>query len=114
MFQPSVLSRSAIILDLTRTNDRTSDFAQLKEKINGALSQCEERKGVHCTGLQRRFGGEDQIKITFATEEAARTARQHSQWLQEPRFCVKHVQGRGVDTHSESRGQRIVTHTVPI
>ena len=91
--QPSVLSRSAIILDLARTRDRTSDFAQLREKINDALSQYVETKDLRCTGLQRRVGGEDQIKITFATEEAARKARQHNQWLREPRFCEARLLG---------------------
>lgn len=84
--QTSVLSQSAIILDLSRSNDRTTDFPQLKEKINAALNKHEATKGVQCIGLQRRVGGEDQVKITFTSEEAAKKARQHDQWLQEPRF----------------------------
>ena len=84
--QSPMLSRSAIILDLSRTSNRANDFAQLQERINEALSKQDATKEVRCTGLQRRVIGEDQVKITFATEEAARQARQHDQWLQEPRF----------------------------
>ena len=91
--QSSMLSRSAIILDLSRTGNRANDFAQLKERINEVLSKQDATKEVRCTGLQRRVGGEDQVKITFATEEAARQARQHDQWLQEPRFQEARVLG---------------------
>jgi hypothetical protein len=72
--QTSILSPSAIILDLSRTKDRTADFPQLKEKINGALDKHEATKGVRCTGLQRRVGGEDRVKISFQSEDAAKKA----------------------------------------
>lgn len=91
--QASILSPTAIILDLSRTKDRTADFPQLKEKINGALDKHEATKGVRCTGLQRRAGGEDRVKISFQSEEAARKARQHDQWLKEPRFSDARMLG---------------------
>jgi len=91
--QTSLVSRSAIILDLARTTDRTSDFPQLKDKINAALRKHEATKEVRCTGLQRRAGGEDQVKITLASEEAARQARQNEQWLREPRFHEARILG---------------------
>lgn len=84
--QPSTVARSAILIDLGRTSERMADFTQLKDKINEALKQHESTKEVTCTGVQRRAGGEDQVKVSFTSEEMAQSARQHNQWLQEGRF----------------------------
>ena len=84
--QASNLSPSAVLIDLNRTNERTRDFAQLKDKVNEALKKHEATKEVVCTGIQRRVGGEDQVKLTFGSEEMAKTARQHDQWCKEARF----------------------------
>ncbi|KIW24848.1 uncharacterized protein PV07_10536 [Cladophialophora immunda] len=54
--QPSNLSQSDIIVDLSQTN------------------------------VQRRAGEVHQVKLSFASEEMAKTARQHVQWLQADRF----------------------------
>lgn len=40
---------------------------------------------MECSGVQR-VGGEDQVKISFATLEIAKVARKDEQWLEEPRF----------------------------
>lgn len=74
------------MVDLSRASERVMDFVQLKDKVNASLKKHESTKDVVCPGVQRRAGGEDQVKLAFATEQMAKTARQHVQWLQEPRF----------------------------
>ncbi|KAL6240239.1 hypothetical protein RBB50_012867 [Rhinocladiella similis] len=65
--QPSNLSRSAIMVDLGRTSEQVTEFARLKDKVNESLKKHDSTKDVVCTGVQRRAGGEDQVKITFAS-----------------------------------------------
>jgi hypothetical protein len=84
--QPSHLSQNAIVVDLGRTEDRMSDFTQLKDKVNDALAKHDATKEVVCTGVQRRAGGEDRVKLSFGSEEMAKKARQHDQWFHEARF----------------------------
>ncbi|KAK5311229.1 hypothetical protein LTR93_011792 [Exophiala xenobiotica] len=84
--QPSNLSQSAIIVDLSQTNERARDFSQLKDKVNEALEKHEPTREVTCTGWQRRAGEEHHVKLSFASEEMAKTARRHGQWLEEDRF----------------------------
>jgi hypothetical protein len=84
--QPSNLSQSAIIVDLSQTHERARDFPQLKDRVNEALKKHEPTREVTCTGVQRRAGEEHHVKLSFASEEMAKTARQHGQWLEEDRF----------------------------
>ena len=84
--QPSHLSQNAILIDLSRTDAHVSDIMQLKAKVNDALAQHDATKEVVCTGVQRRAGGEDRVKLSFPSPEMAKKARQHDQWLHEGRF----------------------------
>ena len=84
--QTSNVSRSAIILDLSRTAVRSTDFGQLKDTIGKALKDQDQTKDIQCTGLQRRAGAEHQVKVTFESEEQARRVRKYDHWLQTSRF----------------------------
>ena len=81
------------MIDLGRTAERVGDFTQLKDKVNDALAIHDVTKEVVCTGVQRRAGGEERVKLSFASEEMAKKARQHDQWLHEARFDRAHMLG---------------------
>ena len=44
------------------------------------------RKRWSVPGVQRRAGGEDRVKLSFASPEMAKKARQHDGWFPESRF----------------------------
>ncbi|KIX01881.1 uncharacterized protein Z518_07820 [Rhinocladiella mackenziei CBS 650.93] len=61
--QTSETLQTSIVLDLLNTADRVEDFTQLKEKINEALRKYGHTKDARCVGVQRRVGGECQVKL---------------------------------------------------
>lgn len=62
-------ARSAIILDLLNTTEKSNEIAQLKTAMNEALKKHEGTKETRCTGVQKRADGEHRIKLIFTSEE---------------------------------------------
>ncbi|KAK5073284.1 hypothetical protein LTR70_010418 [Exophiala xenobiotica] len=86
-------SQPMIIVDLSNTPERSNDIPQLKTIATEALKKHEATRGVRCTGVQKRGGGEHRIKCIFESEEHARLARAHPAWLQESRFGGARILG---------------------
>jgi len=63
------------VVNLSRTGGCARDFSQLKDKVNEALKKHDPTREVIYTGVQRRAGEEDKVKLSFASEEIAKTAR---------------------------------------
>jgi hypothetical protein len=72
-----------IVLDLTQcenTNHRTAKAGAVRKNIDDALADSELTKDIKCRGISRNPNDPNRFKVSFRTEQDARTVRQNQEW----------------------------------